>query len=60
MNTFPNLIGVFGVSNESGTYNDQESHDLDLKLNLTLTLLLRKVPILYQIRKKYSAGSAWA
>ena len=35
----------FGVSNESGTYNDGESHDLDPKLNLTLTALLRKVPI---------------
>ena len=50
---------VFGISDESGTYNDRESHDLDPKLNLTLTALLRKVPILYQIGKKYSAGSAW-
>ena len=57
---FADFDRVFGVSNESGTYNDWESHDLDPKLNLTLTVLLTKVPILYRIGKKYSAGSAWA
>ena len=30
----------FGVFDESGTYNDQESYKLDPKLNLTLTALL--------------------
>ena len=39
---------VFGVSDDSGTYNNRESYDFDPKLNLTLTALLRKV----QIRKK--------
>ena len=37
---------IFGVSNESGTYNNQESYDLDPKLTLTCIVLLRKVPIL--------------
>ena len=39
---FANFDRVFGVSDESGTYNDREWHDLDPKLNLTLTALLRK------------------
>ena len=51
---------VFCVSDESGTNNDWESYNLGPKLNLTLTGLLRKVPILYRIRKKYSASSACA
>ena len=43
--------GDFSVFDESGTYSYRESYDLDPKLNLTLTALLRKVPILYRIRK---------
>ena len=42
---FADFDWVFGVSDESGTFNDCELHDL--KLNLTLTALLRKVSILY-------------
>ena len=55
---FVDFDRVFGVSDESGTYYDREWHDLDPKLNLTLTALLRKVPILYQIGIKYFASSA--
>ena len=42
MNTLPILIGFFGVSDESGTYNDKESYVFNQKLNLTLTAVLRK------------------
>ena len=47
----------FSVLDESGTYNDLELYDLDPKLNLPLTALLRKVSIFYRIGKKYSASS---
>ena len=40
--------------------NDQELYNLDPKLTLTCIALLRKVPILYRIVKKYSASSAIA
>ena len=46
---FADFDGDFGVFNESGTFHDRESYNLDPKLNLTLTALLRKVPILYRI-----------
>ena len=51
---------VFGVSDESGTYNNPESYDSDPKLTLTYIVLLRKVPILKRIGKKYSASSGSA
>ena len=41
----------FRVLDESGTNDDRELCDFDPKLNLTLTALLRKVPILYRIGK---------
>ena len=41
-----------GVSDENGTYYDQESYVLDPKLTLTCNALRRKVEILYRIRKK--------
>ena len=49
---------IFGVSDENGTYNDQESYVLDQNLTLKCNALRRKVPILYRIGKKYSASSA--
>ena len=58
MKTLPNFYLVFDVSDENGTYNDQESYVLDPKLILTCIALLRKVPILYRIGKKYSASSS--
>ena len=48
---FTDFDWVFGVSDESGTYNDRESYVLDPKLTLTCIALLRKVPILYRIGK---------
>ena len=54
---FTDFDRVFGVSDESGTYNERESYVLDPKLTLTCIALLRKVPILYRIGKKYSASS---
>ena len=52
---FANFDGDFGVFDEIGTYNDWELYDLYPKLNVTLTALLRKVPILYKIgEKKFS------
>ena len=44
---FADFYRFFSVSDESGTFKNRESHDLDPKLNLTLTALLRKGPILY-------------
>ena len=55
---FTDFDQVFGVSDENGTYDDQVSYVLDPKLTLTCIAHLRKVPILYRIRKKYSASSA--
>ena len=57
---FADFDWVFCVSDERGTYNVRKSYDLDSKLNLTLTALLRKVQILSRIVKKYSAISACA
>ena len=54
---FTDFDRVFGVSDENGTYYDRESYVLDPKLTLTCNALRRKVPILYRIRKKYSASS---
>ena len=58
---FVNFDQVFGVSNESGTYDDWESYNLDPKLNLTLTALLRfctelekNIQPLAHVRKKIS------
>ena len=53
---FTDFDRVFGVFDENGTYYDQESYVLDPKLSLTCNALRRKVPILYRIGKKYSAG----
>ena len=55
---FTDFDWVFGVSDENGTYNDRELYILDPKLTLTCNALLRKLPILYRIGKKYSASSA--
>lgn len=49
---FADFDRVFGVFEEIDTFNDRELYNLDPKLNLTLTALLRKVPILYGIGKK--------
>ena len=54
---FTDFDRVFGVYDEDGTYNDRVSNVLDPKLTLTCIALLRKVPILYRIGKKYSASS---
>ena len=54
---FNDFDQVFSVSNENDTYNDRELYLLDPKLTLTCIALLRKVPILYRIGKKYSASS---
>ena len=55
---FAEFDRVFGVFEEIDTVNDRELYNVDPKLNLTLTTLLRKVPILYGIGKKYSARRA--
>ena len=55
---FTDFDRVFGVSDENGTYNDQESYVLDPKLTLSCNALLRKVPKSTESEKKYSASSA--
>ena len=61
-NLVDNFDEVFGSFNENGTYNDWELGDSDPKMNLIVTEkstdFLRKVLILYEIGKKYSAYSA--
>ena len=52
---FTDFDRVFSIFDDR--FNDRESYDLDPKLTLTSIALLRKVPILYRIRKKYSAIS---
>ena len=44
---FANFDRDFGMFDESGTYYEGEAHNFSPKLNLTLSVLLRKVSILY-------------
>ena len=54
---FADFDRVFSVFDESDTFNDQKTYSFDLKLNLTLTALMRKVPILYRFGKKFQPGA---
>ena len=61
MKTLPILIGFLAFPMRVASINnDRELYDLDPKWTLTSTALLKKAPILYRIRKKFSASSVSA